>query len=225
MYELWLHCGSIVILKDQPQFGRWRHQEIWCYTKRVCFNHIIRKIMPACLPCLMTDFSVQGFTRATFDLTATQRDADCWPSVSWVGESVTATQRDAHYRAACCLRGNVPTAIQPNTHSLFPARKRSNSSTTQYSQPVSCGGNVPTAIQPNTHSLFPAGKRSNSNTTQYSQPVGQLASCVDKWFWQNNGMLSVGGNKFWTPCYRMIRICCSSNHRLAILMDMLQDDR
>jgi len=190
MYELWLHCGSIVILKDQPQVGRWRHQEIWCYTKRVCFNHIIRKIMPACLPCLMTDFSVQGFTRATFDLTATQRDADCWPSVSWVGESVTATQRDAHYRAACCLRGNVPTAIQPNTHSLFPA-----------------------------------GKRSNSNTTQYSQPVGQLASCVDKWFWQNNGMLSIGGNKFWTPCYRMIRICCSSNHRLAILMDMLQDDR
>ena len=61
MYELWLLCGSIVILKDPPQVGRWRHQEIWCYTKRVCFIHIIRKIMPACLPCLMTDFSVQGF--------------------------------------------------------------------------------------------------------------------------------------------------------------------
>ena len=104
---------------------------------------------------------------------------------------------------ACFLRGNVPTAIQPNTHSLFPAGKRSNSNTTQYSQPVSCGetfqqqynsiltacflrGNVPTAIQLNTHSLFPAGKRSNSNTTQYSQPV----SCGETFQQQYNPILT-----------------------------------
>ena len=115
----------------------------------------------------------RAFTRATFDLTAIQRGAHCWASVSWVGEKCYI------HTTGCSLPG----------------------------------------------SLFPAGKRSNSNTTQYSQPVGQLASCVDKLFWQNNGMLSIGGNKFWTPFYRMIRNCCSSNHRLAILMDMLQDDR
>ena len=104
---------------------------------------------------------------------------------------------------ACFLRGNVPTAIQPNTHSLLPAGKRSNSNTTQYSQPVSCGetfqqqynsiltacflrGNVPTAIQLNTHSLLPAGKRSNSNTTQYSQPV----SCGETFQQQYNSILT-----------------------------------
>ena len=208
MYELWLLCGSIVIVKDQPQDGRWRHQEIWCYTKRVCFIHIIRKIMPACLPCLMTDFSVQGFYQSNL-----------WPYRNTTGCSLLGK---------CFLSGGK--VLHPHNGMLTTGQPVSRGETFQQQyNPILTAcflrGNVPTAIQPNTHSLFPARKRSNSNTTQYSQPVGQLASCVDKLFWQNNGMLSIGGNKFWTPFYRMIRNCCSSNHRLAILMDMLQDDR
>ena len=111
---------------------------------------------------------------------------------------------------ACLLRGNVPTAIQSNTHSLFAAGKRSNSNTIQYSQPVCCGktfqqqynpiltacllrGNVPTAIQSNTHSLFAAGKRSNSNTIQYSQPV----CCGETFQQQYNPILTA----CWASCF------------------------